>query len=236
MKKNEVKIGQCYMAKVTNNEVPVRIDAENPRGGWDAKNVATGRKARIETAQRLRRKCTEADLAGLGRPVPKRRKKAATGANTSPTAATVAKSAKKATKEAKIKKAATRAKQGAKLAKAAKPKRISGLTAAFMVLVDADAELGAGAIVEKAAEKGWWKSDAATPAATIYAAMIREIATKGDKSRFERGAKRGTFRAICTPAQRRELFKQEGVDRQPSNAHPSRSPAWSGFSYGPNLP
>jgi len=209
MKKNEVKIGQCYMAKVTGNEVPVRIDAENPRGGWDAKNVATGRKVRIKTAQRLRRQCTEADLAGLGRPAPRRRKKAATDANTSPTAATVAKSAKKATKEATQPKGRNNGQTGAKVAKAAKSKRISGLTAAFMVLVDADAELGAGAIVEKAAEKGWWKSDAATPAATIYAAMIREIATKGEKSRFERGAKRGTFRAICTPAQRRELFSKK---------------------------
>jgi len=203
MKKNEVKVGQCYMAKVTGSDVPVRIDAENPRGGWDAKNVATGHKVRIKTAQRLRRKCTEADLAGLGRPAPRRRKKTATKATTSPTAATVAKSAKKATKEATRAKGRNTRQTGAK---SAKPKRISGLTAAFMVLVDANAELSAGAIVEKAAEKGWWKSDAATPAATIYAAMIREIATKGDKSRFERGEKRGTFRALCTPAQKRELF------------------------------
>jgi len=216
MKKNEVKIGQCYMAKVTGSDVPVRIDAENPHGGWDAKNVATGRKVRIKTAQRLRRKCTEADLAGLGRPAPRRRKKTATKATTSPTAATGAKSAKKATKgatRAKGRNTGSRAATGGSLpatssrsAKQAKPKRISGLTAAFMVLVDANAELSAGAIVEKAAQKGWWKSDAATPAATIYAAMIREIATKGDKSRFERGEKRGTFRALCTPAQKRELF------------------------------
>ena len=62
------------------------------------------------------------------------------------------------------------------------------------------------AIVETAAQKGWWKSDAATPAATVYAAIIREIATKGEKARFERGAKRGTFQAICTPEQKRALF------------------------------
>jgi len=68
MKKNEVKVGQCYMAKVTNSEVPVRIEAENPHGGWDAKNVATGRKVRIKTAQRLRRRCTEAKHRLLGMP------------------------------------------------------------------------------------------------------------------------------------------------------------------------
>ena len=67
MKKNEVKIGQCYMAKVTNNEVPVRIEAEKPT--WRlgcAKNVATGRNVRIKTAQRLRRKCNASRLGGPG--------------------------------------------------------------------------------------------------------------------------------------------------------------------------
>jgi len=209
MKKNEVKIGGVYTAKVTNSEVPVRIEAENLHGGWDAKNVATGRKVRIKTAQRLRRKCTQADLAGLERPTPKRRKKAATKANTSPTSATVAEPAKKATKKATRAKGRNTGQTGANVAKPGKPKRISGLTAAFMVLVDANAELSVKAVVEIAAQKGWWKSDAATPAATIYAAMIREIATKGEKSRFERGTKRGTFRALCTPAQKRELFSKK---------------------------
>jgi len=218
MKKADVKIGGVYTAKVSRRLVPVRIDATKGTG-WSATNLVTGNTIYVKSAQRLRGKCTEADLAGLGRPTPKRRTRAATGATTSPTAATGAKSAKKATKvaaQAKGRNTGSRAATGGSLpatssrsAKQVKPKRISGLTAAFMVLVDADAELSAGAIIEKAAEKGWWKSDAATPAATIYAAMIREIATKGDESRFERGAKRGTFRAICTPAQRRELFSKK---------------------------
>ena len=92
------------------------------------------------------------------------------------------------------------------MAKPAKPKRISGLTAAFMVLVDAGAEMAAKEIVTKAAEKGWWKSDAATPEATVYAAIIREIATKGKEARFARGKNRGTFRAICSPEQKQELL------------------------------
>ena len=205
MKKNEVKIGQCYMAKVTNSVVPVRI--ESVKGtGWSATNLATGKTVYIKTAQRLRHECTQADLAGFDRPTSKRKKKSATKANTSPTTDAGAKSVKKATKKATGAKGRNTAQTDAKSDKSAKPKRISGLTAAFMVLVDADAELGAKAIVEIAAQKDWWKSDAVTPAATIYAAMIREIATKDDRSRFERGAKRGTFRARYTPTQKRELF------------------------------
>ena len=41
MKKNEVRIGRVYTAKVTNKVVQVRIDAESRYGGWDATNLAT---------------------------------------------------------------------------------------------------------------------------------------------------------------------------------------------------
>ena len=50
MKKDDVKIGENYMAKVTNSVVPVRIDTEKPNGGWDGKNLATGRKIHIKSA------------------------------------------------------------------------------------------------------------------------------------------------------------------------------------------
>ncbi|MBL9000791.1 MAG: hypothetical protein JNK25_06605, partial [Phycisphaerae bacterium] len=54
MKKNDVRIGGTYLAKVSGDVAKVRIDAENPRGGWDATNPATGRVVRIRSAQRLR--------------------------------------------------------------------------------------------------------------------------------------------------------------------------------------
>ena len=216
MKKNDVKIGQVYLAKVTNQVVPVRIDATNPVNGWAATNVVTGRKVRIKSAQRLQRPCTQADLAGLERPAPRRRKKPVGDATQAPTAATGAKIPTKATKEAKPAKGhdtgsqdATRGNLAAQSPKKAGSKRISGLTAAFMVLVDADAELDTKAIVQIAAEKGWWKSDAATPAATIYSAILREVAAKGNDSRFERGKRRGTFRARCTPQQTEELTSEK---------------------------
>ena len=42
MKKNEVKIGSVYTAKVTDKLVEVRIDGENRHGGWDATNLGHG--------------------------------------------------------------------------------------------------------------------------------------------------------------------------------------------------
>ncbi len=53
MKKAEVKIGGKYYANVSGNRCEVRIDAEKPRGGWDATNLATGKKILIKSAQRL---------------------------------------------------------------------------------------------------------------------------------------------------------------------------------------
>jgi len=59
MKSSDVRIGETYLAKVTDKVVPVRIDAERPTsggGGWDATNMSTGRKVHIKTPQRLRGK------------------------------------------------------------------------------------------------------------------------------------------------------------------------------------
>ncbi len=44
MKKTEVKIGGKYYANVSGNRCEIRIDAEKPRGGWDATNLATGKR------------------------------------------------------------------------------------------------------------------------------------------------------------------------------------------------
>ena len=54
MKKHEVKVGGRYVAKVSDKLTLVRIDRENPHGGWDATNEKTGKPVRIKSAQRLR--------------------------------------------------------------------------------------------------------------------------------------------------------------------------------------
>ena len=54
MEKSEVKVGRCYAAKVSGRMATVRIDAENPHGGWDATNLRTRKKVRTKSAQRLR--------------------------------------------------------------------------------------------------------------------------------------------------------------------------------------
>ncbi len=90
-------------------------------------------------------------------------------------------------------------KQATKKAKAAKPapapkadKPMSGLDAAAKVLADAKEPMNAKAMVEKMLAGGMWKTGGKTPQATIYAAIIREIAAKGKDARFKK-TDRGLF-------------------------------------------
>ena len=83
----------------------------------------------------------------------------------------------------------------AKAAKEPKAKRVSGLDAAAKVLAESGQPMTAKELVEAAAAKGLWKSPGGkTPHATVYSAILREIATKGAESRFKK-TERGKFAA-----------------------------------------
>jgi len=83
----------------------------------------------------------------------------------------------------------------AKTTKPATPKRVSLLDAAATVLAGAKEPMQAKAIVETVVKRGLWKPGAGkTPHATLYAAMTREIDTKGKEARF-RKVDRGQFAA-----------------------------------------
>lgn len=105
------------------------------------------------------------------------------------TATTVAKAKPKASTKAKPTKNATRAND------APTAKRVSSLDLASKVLAEAKEPLQAKAITERAIAAGW-QTTGKTPHATLYAAMIREIANKGKNSRFTK-TDRGLFTANC---------------------------------------
>ncbi len=101
--------------------------------------------------------------------------------------------------EAKAKPAkAAKAPKAPKAAKATKaptkPKKVSGLDAVAMVLKGAGVPLNMKAIYAEITKKGLWTSNGSTPEATLYAAVIREIAAKGKDARFTK-ADRGLFAA-----------------------------------------
>lgn len=77
---------------------------------------------------------------------------------------------------------------------AAKPKaartkktdgKLSQLDAAVKVLTESREPMTTKAMIEEMAAKGYWSSPGGqTPSATLYAALIREIAKKGGEARF----------------------------------------------------
>jgi len=109
-----------------------------------------------------------------------------------------------ATKKSTTKKATTTKAAGAKSTtkkatttkKEPKPKtsdKLSALDAAAKVLVEAGEPLNTKQMVEAMAAKGYWKSPGgATPHATLYSAITREIKTKGNSARFKK-TDRGHF-------------------------------------------
>jgi hypothetical protein len=163
MKKADVHIGKQYTAKVTHKLVVLEILNENPHGGWDAKNLSTGKMVRIKSAQRLR---------GFA--------KAAT------TSAPVA-------KEEPIPSQPAIHPKSTHTAKPAQNTRLSALDAAAKVLCETTETMNCRQLIEIMTEKAYWQPNAGkTPQNTLHAAINKEIKTKGCDSRFAKVG-RGQF-------------------------------------------
>ncbi len=185
MKKADVTLGKTYTAKVTDRIVPVRIDRENPQGGWDGTNLKTKKKIRIKSARRLRGVyCSDADV----QPAQSDNRRLANERTTapSPPVATRAKKAEKASKATNASRKTNTAQRGAK------QKRPSALDGAAQLLAEASEPLSCKTMVHLMLERKLWKTGGKTPANTLYAAILREIKIKGTASRF-RKVERGKF-------------------------------------------
>ena len=156
MKKSDVHIGQQYTAKVTNKLVVVEILADNPHGGWDAKNLATGKTVRIKSAQRLRGFAKQAPVSApvaTEEPIPSQ-----------PATAQAESTDTSQTKRISALDAAERV-----LSESAEPMNCRQLIETM---------------TEK--DYWQPKNAGKTPANTLHAAISKEIRTKGTDSRFEK--------------------------------------------------
>jgi hypothetical protein len=170
MKKADVKIGGKYYANVSGNRCEIQIDAEKPRGGWDATNLATGKKIHIKSAQRLQGE------VGKKKAAPK----------------TPDEAPQDVLVDANPDVVPIKPKRVAKKTEGQEPKRLSALAAAHKVLCEATEPLSVQQMIEAMTSKGYWTSPGGkTPHATLYSAILRELA-KGEASRFVK-TERGRF-------------------------------------------
>ncbi len=110
------------------------------------------------------------------------------------------KTAPKSTKKAPATKAAAKAAKPTAPAKVAAPTKtpkpdgkLSQLDAAVKVLTESGTPMTTKAMIEAMATKGYWTSPGgATPAQTLYSAILRELQKKGADSRFTK-VDRGQF-------------------------------------------
>ena len=152
-----------------------------------AKASATKSSARSETGERLR-KAAQAEIAERLERLEKDEATGDTASGTTKGAGTDSATTSAATDTAP-------AKPKAKAAKPAKSKRVSALDAAAIVVRTSTSPMRPSEMVDAMKAQGLWSSPTGkTPGATLYAAIIREIARKGDASRF-RKAERGRFTA-----------------------------------------
>jgi HB1, ASXL, restriction endonuclease HTH domain len=80
----------------------------------------------------------------------------------------------------------------------AQPQKLSALAAALQVLQETAAEMTCPQLIERMSAQGYWTSPGGkTPAATLHAALIREIKNQGAQARVRKTA-RGKF-AAATP-------------------------------------
>lgn len=185
MKKADVKIGGKYYANVSGKRTEIQINAEKPRGGWDATNLATGKKVLIKSAQRLqaevgakrgRSKATIAEAASESEMEP----------------ATVDATSIEPSTSVAVLKNPRKAKVAKEESATAGEKKLSCVGAALKVLAESGQPLNTKEMIEAMEAKGYWTSPGGkTPHATLYSAILRDLAA-GHAARFVK-TERGRF-------------------------------------------
>lgn len=83
----------------------------------------------------------------------------------------------------------------AKVSPEARPKKLGCLDAAAKLLGETGQAMTCQEMIDAMAAKGYWTSPGGkTPSATLYAAILREVAKKGEQARFTK-TERGKFAA-----------------------------------------
>lgn len=188
----KIKVGKCYVAKLSKGEAPVRIESVHEDGGWVARTLLTSRVTRIKTVEQIVRECDESELEEYALRINER------AARTNETSTETIETIEVTESEVPVADLAPEEEESPddiyELLRR-KPKRnMTLLEAAHRVLVEFGDELSANDIVQVIIQKGFWTTEGKTPGNTLNAAITRDIKAKGEESRFAKGT-RGRFTA-----------------------------------------
>jgi len=216
MKKEDIRINGYYSAKVSDKLTVVRIVEEHHNGGWLATNTKTGKQVRIKSAAKLR-----GEVKPDGTPIRKPKATKPVAKDATPEKTTIetqedtidkedaaevepgvepTETTPDATEDTSEPAESHTVQPSRRGAMAGEPgvtsgKKLGCLNAAVEVLkLHPEEPLNCKRMIELMAEHNLWQSKAgATPHNTLYAAILREINTKGDASRFDK-VERGSFK------------------------------------------
>jgi hypothetical protein len=119
----------------------------------------------------------------------------------------------------------TKARAGKKAKTGDAVKKMSALDAAAKVLKEKGTAMSCQELIGAMAGKGYWSSpNGKTPAATLYAAILREVATKGPVARFRKTAP-GHFTATDSPAAKQQPATEEATPPKKSKGKKAKKPA-----------
>ena len=175
-----IELKKVYVLKRSGKAVPARVLREIEGEGYEVELVETNQKVMVRSASSFSGLWPDKTMPLPAVVVSDREEPKAKGKK--------AKGGKKAAKAAEKVDAAAKKPKVAKVGG-----KKSGLDVAAEVLKTHGKAMKIPELVCEMIEKQLWTTTGKTPAATIYAAVIREIADKGDAARFARGDERGTF-------------------------------------------
>lgn len=167
----KIRIGQCWMVRFTKQNMAVRLDEERPGGGWTARVLSHGRKVVVKNGSQLLFRCDENGIQTVAdETIPNRRSTAAPPEKKEPF------SEKAIFETVSVEIASAPTNQG----------RLPLLDATAVVLRESRKSLSTREIIAMIVERNLWESTGATPWATLNAALNRDIAANGSKSRLQK--------------------------------------------------
>ncbi len=185
MNENDISLGKCYLARFSKVEMPVRLERNDPKGGWIARSLTHGRRVRIKDASQLLGVYDNNALRTIAASTTPNRRSGIV----EPATLSCAQTQEEQASPRRVVVTIIRPEPASKKIVLV---RLTLLDAARRVLSETKKAMTTREIVKTATDKEYWTTDASTPWATLHAALSREIREKGDASRFVK-AGRGKF-------------------------------------------